>query len=203
MNCPLASPCSAALRYHFTASTSSFATPRPLAYITPSSHCPREFPCSADLPEPLHRLGVVPRWQASAVHVCHPKVVLSMAATPRLAAFPEPLRRFGVILRHAPTSLVHAPQTGLSEGVSLIGSLAEPLDRLGEIPPDAPAVLVRYSQVELSEGISLFGGPAVPLDRLGVILDDTPAGLVHPPQLALSEGVSLVGGPRGTTYASA
>ena len=47
LNCPLASPCSAARRYHETASPSSCATPRPFSYMTPRLNCPLASPCSA------------------------------------------------------------------------------------------------------------------------------------------------------------
>ena len=42
-------PCSAALRYHFTASISSFSTSSPLAYSMPRKNCASARPCSAAL----------------------------------------------------------------------------------------------------------------------------------------------------------
>ena len=64
-----ASPCAAASRYHFTASSWSFETPRPVSYITPKIECRSCISLLSSAKNPLERLFVVLRNTASfAVH---------------------------------------------------------------------------------------------------------------------------------------
>ena len=95
LNCAAASPCSAASRYHRTASVSSRGTPRPFLYMTPRLYCAARCPWSAA--RRYHRTASVSsRGDAAAVLIHGPDVVLRQGV-PLLGGEPNGLDRVLVL----------------------------------------------------------------------------------------------------------
>ena len=101
-HCAPACPCSAAFRYHLTASTSSFPTPWPFAYMMPRLVLRPGVSLLGCLPPPPHRLHVVlPHSLAVGVHDA--QVGLSYGVS-LLGRLPEPPHRLHVVLPHSPAA---------------------------------------------------------------------------------------------------
>ena len=191
--CAFACPCSAALRYHRTASTESSATPSPVARArhrgwTARLRAPARRPC-ATTAQPPRAPSPHPRRCARARH--QDWTAPGRAPARRPCATTARLR---AVLRHALALGVHQPRLDWPR-LPLLGGLAQPPHRFRAVPIATPRPL-RYAPPTLncSACVPLLAGPEVPPHSLFGVLRHTLAVVVGAPKVELRESVSLLGG---------
>ena len=123
LDCAKALPCSAARRYHRTASASSSGTPFAVGVHKPEVALRGGVALLGAEAVPPHRLGVV-LGHALAVGVHEPEIGLR-GGVALLGGKAEPPHRLGVVLGHTLAVAIHEPEEELRGDVALRGVVLE------------------------------------------------------------------------------